>query len=204
MTTGHDTQPVQPAWPPPPAEPVAEPPPQRPGWVTTSAVILLIVGALSALVGALMLVLGVAIGPAWTDMMSGQPGIEGIDPAMMTGIMTGSLVALAVIALLWATGTVAAGVGILGGRGWARVLGIVLSIIGLLVTGVLLASVLGSFGMTPEMIDDPSMREVTADDLRTGSAISAAFVGAFVIGYAIVLVTLIRSGAYFSRRSRVA
>ena len=201
MTTGYDTEPVQPPWPPPPAEPVVLPPPQRPGWVTTSAVILLIVGALSAVMGALMLVLGVAIGPAWTDMMSGQPGMEEIDPAMVTGIMTGSLVVVAVIALLWAVGTVASGVGILGGRGWARVLGIVLSIIGVLVTGLLLVSVIGSFGVTPEIIDDPSMGNITAGDLRTGSAISAAFVGAFVLGYVIVLVTLFRNGAYFSRRA---
>jgi len=205
MTTGYDTQPAQPAWPPPPpAEPVAAPPPRRSGWVTTSAVILLIVATLSALIGVLMLVLGLALGPAWTDMLSGQPGMEGIDPATVSGIMTGSLVVVAFLALLWAAGTLAAGVGILGGRGWARILGIVLSIIGLLVTGLLLLSVIGSFGMTPQMLDDPSMGDITAEDLRTGSAISVAFVGAFVIGYLIVLVTLIRSGAFFARRAPVA
>ncbi len=201
MTTGYETQPAPPAW----EAPVpAEPPPRRPGWVTTSAVILLIVGTLSALIGVLMLVLGVAIGPAWTDMMRGQPGMEDIDPAMVSGIMTGSLVVVAVIALFWAAGTVAAGVGILGGRGWARITGIVLSIIGLLVTALLLLSVVGSMGMTPELLEDPSMRGVTAGDLAMGSAVSVAFVGAFVIGYAIVLVTLIRSGAFFARRFPVA
>ncbi|MEP7082571.1 MAG: hypothetical protein ABI841_06295 [Chloroflexota bacterium] len=188
-----------PAWAPP--QPIARP--RRSGWVTTAAVLLLLVGTLSALGGVLLLVLALALGPAWTDILAAEPGMpEDVNPEAVAGMMTGIFLAFAVIALGWAAGHVAAGVGILAGRGWARITGIVLAVIGLLFSLLLLALTLGSYGMTEAMMQDPQFRDLygpgyTTDMMGASLVMSLLFVVPWLIGYLIVLVVLIRNGAFF-------
>lgn len=204
MTTGYETQP-NPAWPPPPTPVAAAPPASgRPGWVTTAAVLLLVVGALSALGGMLMLILGLVLGSEWTELMALESGDAAVAPEAVAGMMTGVLVVIAILALAWASGHVAAGVGILGGRGWARITGMVLSVIGLVFSVVLLLLTVASFGMTAAMMEDPEFRDLygpgySADLMGTSMVTSLLFVLPWLIGYIVVLVVLIRNGAFFNR-----
>lgn len=199
MTTGETTgYEVAPAWPAAP-QPAARP--RRPGWVTTAAVLMLVVGTLSALMGVVLLVMGLALGPAWMELMAGQPGMETVSPEAVTGMMTGFFVIVAVISLAWAAAHVAAGVGVLAGRGWARITGIVLSVIGLLFSLLLVALTLGSYGMTEQMMQDPRFRDLYGPgyDMGASFAVSMLFILPWLIGYVIVLVVLIRNGAFFNR-----
>lgn len=203
MTTGYETQP-NPAWPAPaPPAPTAQL--GRPGWVTTAAVLLLVVGALSAFGGMLMLILGLAFGSEWTELMALESGTpDTVAPEAVAGMMTGVLVVIAVLALAWAAGHVAAGVGILGGRGWARITGMVLSVIGLVFSLLLIGLTVASFGMTASLMEDPEFRELYgpgyAEDLMGTSIITSfLFLLPWLIGYIVVLVVLIRTGAFFNR-----
>lgn len=179
--------------------------PRRSGWVTTAAVVLLASGALSALVGLIFLILGVAAGPAWTELVSGPPGLEERDLEAMSGFMTGFMVGLAIVTLAWAAAHVAAGVGILAGRGWARVTGMVVSVLGFLLSLLALVGTLASLGAASAMmIEDPTFQEqmggYSAQELMGATIItSVVFIGPFVVGYLIALIALIRNGPFFDR-----
>lgn len=195
--TGYETQPT---W-----QAIAPPPPRRSGWVTTAAVLLLAMGALSALFGLIFLIMGLAFGSAWTDLMSGQPGMPAdVDLDALSGMMTGFLVAFAIIGLVWAAAHVATGVGVLGGRGWARITGLVLSLIGLAFSLLGLVGTFASIGAASAMMDDPDFRaqyggyspeELMAATILTG----LLFFVPLVVSYVIILVALIRNGAFFDR-----
>lgn len=198
MATEYGTQP---AWPPEPTPPTVPPAAQRrPGWVTTSAVLLLAVGALSALAGVLLLVVGFAFGSEWTDLLAGQPGMpENVDMETASAVLTGVLIVIGVISLLWAIAHVAAGIGVLAGHGWARVTAIVLAVIGLLFSLGAVAVTIGGY----QSMSDPGFREATGlavgDATAASLGVSLAFLLPFVIGYVIVLVALIRNGRFFTR-----
>jgi hypothetical protein len=203
VTTGHGTgYGAAPAWPAPP-QPTA--PPRRPGWVTTAAVLMLVVGTISALIGVVLLVMGLAFGPAWSELMAGQPGTpETANPEAVAGMMSGFFLVIAVVSLAWAAAHVAAGVGVLAGRGWARITGIVVSVMGLLYSLLLVALTLGSFGMSDEMVQDPELRDLygpgyTPDMMVTSLMLSMLFILPWLMGYIVVLVVLIRNGAFFNR-----
>ena len=206
MTTDYEPQPAwggEPA--PAPVAPVAVATPRRSGWVTTSAVVLLVVGTLSALAGVLMIIIGIAFGSSFSDMFTGQPGVpENVNFEAVSGIMTGFIVGFAIIALLWAAGHVAAGVGILGGRAWGRITGIVLAAIGLALSALGIFGTLASAAATPDMMRDPDFAALypgmSAQDVATTSIVTGMlFLLSFLIGYLIVLITMIRNGAFFDR-----
>lgn len=204
MTTGYETQPAQPAWQAPAA-------PRRSGWLTTSAVVLLAVGALSALFGLIFLIIGLAFGSAFTEMMAVQPDVPSdVNAGAFSGIFTGFMVGFAIISLIWAAAHIAAGVGILGGRGWARITGMVLSVIGLAFGILGVVGLIASVGITSAMLDDPAMQEfyaeygtgaMTEDMMGVALLTNMLFILPFVIGYLIILVALIRNGAFFDRRA---
>jgi hypothetical protein len=130
--------------------------------------------------------------------------METVSPEAATGMMTAFFIIIAVISLAWAAGHVAAGVGVLAGRGWARITGIVLSVMGLLYSLLLVALTLGSFGMTAEIMQDPELRDLygpgyTPDMMGTSILLSMLFILPWLIGYVVVLVVLIRNGAFFNR-----
>jgi hypothetical protein len=212
--TVDDTQPVRPVEPVQPAQPVWEEPvsaalvrppaPQRSGWVTTAAVVLLVVGALSALVGLIVLIIGLAFGPGFGELMEPDTGItSGMNMGAVTGMFTGLMVGIGIVALLWAGSHIAAGVGILSGRGWARITGIVLSVIGLLFTVLGVVSTIATMSATSELPLDPEFQETfgPTTDAMVGTSVvtSLLFTLPFVIGYVIALVALMRNGAYFDR-----
>lgn len=203
MTTGYETQPAQ------PAQPAWQAPaaPRRSGWVTTAAVVLLAVGALSGLFGLIFLIIGLAFGSAFTEMMELQPGMPSdVNVGAMSGFLTGFMVAFAIIGLVWAAAHIAAGVGVLGGRGWARITGMVVSVIGLAFSILGLVGVVLSVGYAGTMMDDPAFRDLYgagASEEMMGAALvtNLLFIVPFIVGYLIVLIALIRNGAFFDRRA---
>lgn len=200
MTTGYVM--------PPAPEPIAVP--RRSGWVTTAAVVLFVAGTLSALFGLIFLILGLAGGSAFTDLMTGQPGMpEDVDLEAVSSVMTGVMVVIGVITLAWAAAHIAAGVGILAGQGWARVTGLVVSILGFLVSLLGFVGILASLGATAAMVDDPDFLAETgassAGELVAATIItSVLFILPFVVGYLIAIVALARNGSFFDRRGPAA
>lgn len=199
MTTGYETQPAP--------QPVVAP--RRSGWVTTAAVVLLASGTLSALFGLIYLILGLASGPAWTELISGQPGVPAeVDVEAMSGFLIGFMVAIALVTLAWSAAHIAAGVGILAGRGWARITGMVVSVLGFLLSLLGLVGTLASMGAASAIADDPELRAETGgyspEELMAATIITGVvFILPFVVGYLIVLVALIRNGPFFERPARV-
>lgn len=187
----------------PPGDAPAEAPPAAPrpvpGTITAVAVLLFVLAILTGLFGAIMLFAG-AIGPAtwmWGPIM-GTPPFDQPGSEVVARMAQFFVIAVSVIFLAAATAHVIAGVGILRLRSWARVLGLVLAVFGLL---VFLLSVLGSvitFAQPwPSGFDPFADRAIFA--ARLGGtifwlALSAIF-GGF---YAFVLVVLGRRGDVFA------
>lgn len=208
MTVGDTdpTQPVQPTWEEPvSAAPMPPPAPRRSGWVTTAAVILLVVGALSALFGLIFLIVGVAFGPGFVEMLEAQPDASSdVDFGAVSGVFTAVMVGVGIVAVIWAVAHIAAGVGILAGRGWARITGIVLSVIGVLFSLLGLVGTVASLDATSRLMLDPEFQELygrTSEGMVGASMVtSVLFTLPFVIGYLIALIALIRNGPFFDRR----
>src|SRR5687768_4942742 len=120
-------QPQQ-GWTPPPQQPMgwggpgyAAPPP-RPLGVTLASIFLLVMGVL--------FLLGGACSAAFGGVFSGAEGQIGDQvPPGFVGFFTGFLFVAAILALIFGIAQIAAGAGAISGRGWARWIGIVFSII---------------------------------------------------------------------------
>ncbi len=92
----------------------------RPDWVTALGIIFLVLGGLSVLLALVFLLGGVAI----AGIGAAQLG-RAFSP--LTGAIAGGmLVAFAFLSLLFAAVSIVAGIGLLQGRRWARVLALVL------------------------------------------------------------------------------
>lgn len=129
--------PAAPAAPPPAAPPVSASssyatsssstavvePVTRPRIVTAGSITLIVLGALSLLIGVVSLLFGVVL--AGGDAAEIAPGLEGI-----MGPFGGMLIFIAILVLIYGALEIWAGINALGGRSWARVTGIVLSVIG--------------------------------------------------------------------------
>ena len=103
------------------AEPVG-----RPGIVTAGSITLIVLGALS-LLGGVLFMLGGALfaGAEGSEALDVPPGLEG-----MAGAFAGMLIFIAILVLIYGALEIWAGINALGGRSWARITGIVLSVIG--------------------------------------------------------------------------
>lgn len=181
--------------------------PGRPGWATMAAVILLSVGALSAIFGLFFLVAALAMGSVWGEMMRAQPGMPAtVDPDAIGRMMGGMMIGMSVVVLAWAAANVVAGVGILGGRGWARILGMVVASIGAGMSALAMAGMLWSWTLTADMMRDPRFSELygpfgSSDMIGAGMVMTLLFMLPFVVAYGLVLVGLIGSGRFFAGRS---
>lgn len=185
---------------PPVAQSAAPPPGTRPvpGTVTAAAVLLFVMAILTGLFGALMLFAGAigAVNWMWDPMMGrplDRPGFEGA-----LGMAQFFVIALSVILLAASTGHVVAGVGILRLRSWARVLGLVLAVFGLLVFGLnVLGSVIAFAQPLPSDIEPLAERAIFA--ARHGGTIFWLVMSAIFGGfYAFVLIVLMRRGDAFA------
>ena len=178
-----------------------------PGSVTAAAVILLIYGVLGSLATLLMLLTVVLFAQLPNMMPSdyfsrGYPGFneESFGAMMTMGVVF--MVAFAVVGALLAAAHVAAGIGVLKRRGWARILGLVVSGLAVVVLILWLAgSVISmsmpfpnSFGTVPGF-DEQWYRSMQATMLGFGIGFTALIAAPYVF----VIAVLIRRGDVFGR-----
>ena len=165
-----------PAWgqPPPGAwgQPGYSAPPPRPVLVLIGSIWLIVVGILQILAGS---------GCGLLSMGAGS--LSSQDTSGLLGVLSGSLLVFGIIAVVLGFLQLASGVGALGGRGWARWIGILLSIMYFLV-GLLI--LLGSFGA----MNDPN----------GGGATSLIFALIWLVGYGVTAYAYISASQYFSYR----
>jgi hypothetical protein len=95
----------------------------RPGIVTAGSITLIVLGALGLLIGVAALLFGGVLAGGGAGEIA--PGFEG-----MMGAFGGMLIFIAILVLVFGALEVWAGINALGGRSWARITGIVLSVIG--------------------------------------------------------------------------
>jgi hypothetical protein len=155
---------------------------ERPGRVTAASIILIVLGALSVLFGLLALLGGALFAGAASDP-SVQAEIPGL-PAAFAGI----ILVVAVILLAWGILEILSGAKALGGRNWARITGIVLSVIGLL---LFVLGLLGSMGAPQTGVEGAEAAGPTSMIINV--VIAAA--------YAFVIWAFATSGRWFASRS---
>lgn len=117
-----------PAWTPPAAPPPAPVgPPARPGSVTTASILMIVIGVLVTLLGLLFVLFGTLLGGAGGTTFSGQFGD-------LTTAMAGVFAVIGIIVAGFGILEVLSGIYMLSGRSWARILAIILSVLGGLVS----------------------------------------------------------------------
>jgi len=104
-----------------PANPAAA---ARPGMVTGAGILMIVIGALITLFGLLSLLVGGILGGAAGGLDFQAPGL-----GSFAGAAAGALIVFAVILLAIGILNIVAGANVFGGRGWARITGIVLAVI---------------------------------------------------------------------------
>jgi hypothetical protein len=100
-------------------------PPQRPGKVTFAAIIMILFGVLITLFSLLIVLGGAIFAGAGSEIETQVPGF----PSGMAGAVAGVLIVFGVIALAIGILEIVVGANVLGGKGWARITGIVLAVI---------------------------------------------------------------------------
>lgn len=183
---------AQPFYPIPPGAYVGEarfPEAKRPGWATAAGIILIIGGSFVGLCVLPILIGGLMAPDGW--LVAGSVGS------------------------IWAAGQLAAGIGILRRRSWARMLGTVLSVLGALL-GILVIALLlltipffGEPAFLEEVERDPELIELYGAG-NVGAAMEQTMVlavvflcvmlGGAVVAYLCALYGVIRSSAYFAWR----
>lgn len=192
----------------PPTEPVPtwSPSPQPPavggasGTVVAAGVILLVIAALAGLLGILALLGGAIMGqmPTISGTESGLTQ-EQFDAVMSMGrtfvlVFGGVALAIGLAHLL-------SGIGVLRRRSWARILGLVMSVLGVLLWGLILVSTLAASGqpIPAGYLEDRGMTvEEYRAVVRTGWIVGVSLSGIALAFYTFVVVALIRQGREFA------
>jgi hypothetical protein len=168
-----------------------------PGSVIGAAIVLLVMGVLSVLFAAVLL-LSVATYGQLPDSNFGDLTPDQAAQARNLGraFITGFAVVAGVVAL----GHLASGIGILRRAGWGRLFGMIFAGLGLLFTGLLAlgalvlmtaqlpAATITESGMTPEQF---------AQFTRLAGGIGAGMFGVMALAYLFTLIALIRNGRAF-------
>ncbi len=173
-----DQTPSQPQWTPPPQQPAGwggpgyGGPPPRPTGVTLAAIYLIVMGVLLALAGAACGLLG--------------GGLSTVNPGETPGgnpfaVLGGAIAIIGIVVLILGILSIAAGAGALGGKGWARWTGVVVSVL-FVILGVLI--IVGSLGNLD----------------ASGGITSLIFWVIITVAYALTAWALIQASAYFSYR----
>jgi hypothetical protein len=96
--------------------------------VTGAGITMIVLGALITLLGLFVLIAGVFIGGAGSNVNISTPGFSGL-----AGAVAGVIIVIALVFLAFGILDIVAGANVLGGRSWARITGIVVAaIVGLL------------------------------------------------------------------------
>ncbi|MDP9271633.1 MAG: hypothetical protein M3P14_11805 [Chloroflexota bacterium] len=183
-----------PTYPPATGYPGAPRRPGTPGSLIAAGVVLLVLAVLALLWAILFGLYGAMIGSV-TSVIQNNPERFNLNVSDVSGLMDSLrpvLIGLAVVAVLVALGHAAAGIGVIGRRGWARITGLVLGGLGLAVNLLALVVILIGFGSARPVTNNG----ITVDPvptLITGTVIVAAF----ALAYGFVVMTLARRGADF-------
>ena len=164
-------QPAQTGWVMPTS--VAQEPGRVSGLVVVAALFLLVVGVLTALAGAILLLGG---------SMLGQIGNAETDVGVF-GAVGGFIAGVAVLVIAWALLEIFGAFGMLFRRGWGRAIGFITGIIGAIFTGLALLASLGSTG--------------SADGGSTAGGVAVVLV--VFLGYVLTVYSLLRGGGHFRR-----
>lgn len=201
-STGAPAQVTPPA--PPPASPPAPPPAAQSGWgqpqpaqsgwvmpasvaqgpgrvsglVIVAALFLLVIGVLTALAGAILMIGGNVLG---------QLGNAGTNVGVFEAI-SGFIAGVAVVVIVWALLEIFGAFGMLLRRGWGRAIGFIVGVIGAIVAGFTLVASLASLG-------NGSLDNV--DSGSTGAGVAVVLV--VFLGYVLTVFALMRGGGHFRR-----
>jgi hypothetical protein len=182
-----------PSW--PPAMPQGTRPP-LPGMLIAAAVILFVAGALSALVGLLFLASGALVG-----QLPNTTGLSDEQFRRSASMGSAFVVAFGVAGVVAAATHIGAGVGILRRRGWARIVGMVLSVLLILVSALLLIIMVVAVSQ-PVSQQTLAGSGLTAEEYRQVmgpiGGVAVGIFGVSLVAYLFVLVALIRRGSAFS------
>lgn len=99
-------------------------PPARPGLVTTAAIVLIVLGVLTAIAG-LFALLAASLFSSGMEI----PGMEQFGEGA-AGAVGGILIVIGVVIIAFGVLQVLSGINLFSARSWARILGIVLAVIG--------------------------------------------------------------------------
>ncbi|PZR63886.1 MAG: hypothetical protein DLM71_03300 [Chloroflexi bacterium] len=156
-------------------------------------VILLVLGVLSAIWGLLFLLSqAVMSGLSPNNPAFSTPELQGIDMRGMLGAMSAVMVVLAIIALGFAAAHIAAGIGVLRRRGWGRITGMVLAVLGILLDAVVVLSSLASLRQSSALAARSTMIDPT-----TTVVVVLVVIAVFLAAHVVIVVGLIRSGRHF-------
>ena len=165
----------------------------------TAGVILLVVATLLGLLGILALVGGAIIA-----QMSDLSGASGLTPEQIDALRTMGQVfifAFGGVALAIGLAHLLSGIGVLRRRSWGRILGLVMSVLGVLLWALILVSTLAASGQ-PISAEYLANRGLTIEEYRAIARISwivgVSLSGIGLAAYAFVLVVLGRSGREFT------
>jgi hypothetical protein len=167
-----------------------------PGMLVGAAVILFVAGALSALIGLLVLA-----SSAFYDQMPNSSGMT--DEDFRAAIAAGKVFAVAfgIAGVIAAAAHIGAGVGMLRRAGWARIIGMVLAVLLILVTAFLLIATLVAMSQpaSPGSLAGSGLTEEQYGQIiRLGGGIGVGVFGVSLAAYLFVLVALIRRGDAFN------
>jgi hypothetical protein len=161
--------------------------------------VLLLIGAgMAGLTGGLMFLTGAMFGQLPTNIDPGNLTEEEFRASM--DLARGLILGLGVGALLVALAHLLAGIGVLRRRGWGRILGLVVAILGILFLGL---GLLGSLVAISQPLSDASIqaRGMTAEQARSMVGITLAIMaGLMAIGlatYVFIVVVLATRGSAF-------
>jgi hypothetical protein len=163
-----------------------------PGVVVASGVILLVLAVL-ALLWTVLFVYGALITSISSAVDSNPNEFGSIQFGPMAEAMRPVLYAVAFIIFCLALAHLAAGIGVLGRRSWARITGLVLAVLGLAANLIGLISVLVSAGSTRQQL----LRNGVSVDPVPGIVLGAVIFITFGAAYFFVLITLARRGRDF-------
>ena len=191
----------------PPTEPVpgwapvlAAPSEGASGTVVAAGVILLVIAALAGLLGILAL-LGGAIMSQMPTLSGNESGLtqEELDAVLSMG-RTFVLV-IGGVAIVIGLAHLMSGIGVLRRRSWARILGLVMSVLGVLLWALILVGTLIASGQ-PVSAEYLADRGLTLEEYqaiaRTGWIVGVSLSGIALAAYTFVTVVLIRQGREFA------
>ena len=170
-----------------------------PGSVVGAAVVLLVMGVLVGLMGALFLLSG-SIYQQLPDST-----FSGFDPAEIEQMRTVSqtfATVFGIVTVALALAHLASGIGIFRRGGWARILGLVMGGLGVLFGGlfliIFLIGIIGGFPITDASLSTSGLtREQFEQTMRIGLIFGGVVVGVVFAAYLFTLIALGRNGRAF-------